>query len=87
MPYNGSWDGRPWTGGLAERVAEAAAVYRPRHPERLAFYRVLEEHLQDYLNDYEERFEPKYGPLRPVVPRAAEAFLECGRPRSFGRRC
>ena len=54
-------------------------VYRPRHPERTAFYRLLSEHLERYVGTYEERFEPRYGRLRRVVPRTAEAFLECGR--------
>ena len=71
---------RPSTScGLADRVAEGVAVYRPRHPERTAFYRVLEAHLDRYLGTYEDRFEPRYGPLRGVVSRTAEAFLECGR--------
>jgi hypothetical protein len=54
-------------------------IYRPRHPERTAFYRLVSEHLDRYVGTYEERFEPREGPLRGVVPRAAEAFLECGR--------
>ena len=57
----------------------AAAVYRPRHPERSALYRVVERHLDAYLGCYEERFEPRHGPLRSVVKRTAEAYLECGR--------
>ena len=60
-------------------MGERAAVYRPRHPERTAFYRVIEDHLETYLGTYEDRFESRHGPLRPVVERAAEAFLECGR--------
>jgi hypothetical protein len=73
----------------AGRAAEPTAVYRPRHPERTAFYRLLDAHLARYLGTYEERFEPRYGPLRRVVPRTAEAFLECGRLKSgFARiRC
>ena len=60
-------------------MAETPSVYRPRHPERTVFYQVLDSHLGRYLGVYEERFEPRYGPLRRVVPRTAEAFLECGR--------
>jgi hypothetical protein len=40
---------------------------------------VLERHLASYLGGYEERFEPRHGPLRSVVQRTAEAYLECGR--------
>jgi hypothetical protein len=47
-------------------------IYRPRHPERTAFYRLVSEHLDRYVGKYEERFEPREGPLRRVVPRAAE---------------
>ena len=54
-------------------------VYRPRHPERTAFYRLISRYLERYVGTYEERFEPRYGRLRRVVPRTAEAFLECGR--------
>jgi hypothetical protein len=54
-------------------------VYRPRHPERTAFYRLLEQHFDDYVYAYEERFEPKAGPLRAVVRPTVEAFLDCGR--------
>ena len=65
------------------------AIYRPRHPERTALYRVVQEHLDRYVGAYEERFEPRWGPLRSVVVRTAEAFLECGRLRNgFARiRC
>jgi len=54
-------------------------VYRPRHPERTAFYRLISRYLERYVGTYEERFEARHGPLRRVVPRTAEAFLECGR--------
>ena len=40
---------------VAEVVCEKAAVYRPRHPERLDFYRILEQHFEHYLYAYEER--------------------------------
>ena len=62
-------------------VCEADAVYRPRHPERSAFYQILEQHFEAYVYAYEERFEPSSGPLRSVVRRAVEAFLGCGSPQ------
>jgi len=60
-------------------LAEAAAAYRPRHPERTGFYQLFETHFDSYVRAYEERFEARSGPLRPVVVRSLEAFLDCGR--------
>ncbi|MBD3162217.1 MAG: hypothetical protein GF328_08930, partial [Candidatus Latescibacteria bacterium] len=60
-------------------VCESPTVYRPRHPERTAFYRLLDEHFEDYARSHEERFEPRHGPLRPVVQRVVEEYLDCGR--------
>ena len=70
----------PGLGSLAHgRIAEASGVYRPRHPERTSFYRIFEQHFPTYVGTYEERFEHRCGPLRPVVSRTVEAFLDCGR--------
>ena len=47
--------------GDGDRVCEApapATVYRPRHPERTAYYQILEAHRDEYCRTYEERFEP-----------------------------
>jgi hypothetical protein len=60
-------------------VEEATAVYRPRHPERSSFYRILERCFDNYVGRYDERFESHSGPLRPVVTRTVGAFLDCGR--------
>lgn len=60
-------------------VAESPSQYRPRHPERSAFYQLFETHFDSYVRVYEERFEPRSGPLRPVVVRSVEEFLSCGR--------
>jgi hypothetical protein len=60
-------------------IAEGVSVYRPRHPERTAFYQLFDRHFECYLGVHEERFEPRYGALRPVVRRSGEAFLDCGR--------
>jgi hypothetical protein len=60
-------------------VAESPSQYRPRHPERSAFYQLFETHFDSYVRAYEERFEPRSGPLRPVVARSVEEFLSCGR--------
>ncbi len=64
---------------LALLVGEREAVYRPRHPERTALYRLFERHFDEYVRTHEERFERPSGPLRPVVPRTVEAYLDCGR--------
>jgi hypothetical protein len=73
-----SWGSLP--GGVgAGCVPEGQAVYRPRHPEKTAFYQLLEEHFDRYVEVHEERFEPKDGPLRAVVRPAVEAFLDGGR--------
>jgi hypothetical protein len=60
-------------------LAETPASYRPRHPERTGFYQLFETHFDSYVRAYEERFEARSGPLRPVVVRSVEAFLDCGR--------
>jgi len=60
-------------------IAESQSQYRPRHPERSAFYQLFETHFDGYVRAYEERFEPRSGSLRPVVVRSVEEFLSCGR--------
>jgi hypothetical protein len=67
----------------------APAVYRPRHPERTALYRLFERHFDSFVREYEERFEHHHGPLRAVVVRAVGLYLECGGPEGgFARiRC
>jgi len=37
-----------------------AGIYRPRHPERTVFYRVLFHHFERFLAEYESRFEREY---------------------------
>jgi len=79
---SGVLDGAGW-------VAECGPLYRPRHPERTTFYRLIEEHFEAFAAAHEERFEGEDGPLRPVVRRVVDAYLDCGRPESgFARvRC
>ena len=60
-------------------ISESAPEYRPRHPERSAFYQLFENHFDSYVRCYEERFESNSGPLRPVIVRSVEEFLACGR--------
>jgi hypothetical protein len=63
----------------ARAAGTTPRVYRPRHPERTAFYKLFDEHFDRYLWSYDERFEPRFGALRPVVEPTVNAFLECGR--------
>jgi len=60
-------------------VCEPAALYRSRRPERTSFYALLEAHFDQYERVHAERFEPRHGPLRRVVRRAVEGYLDCGR--------
>jgi len=57
-----------------------APFYRPRHPERTALYRLLEDHFEDYVLVHPDRYEPRWGSLREVVRRDVHAYLACGRP-------
>ena len=70
---------RPASAPLALLVREPEAAYRPRHPERTALYRLFDRNFDTYVHSHEERFERRCGPLRPVVPRTVEAYLDCGR--------
>jgi len=64
-------------------------IYRPRHPERTALYRVLFHNFDRFLSEYERRFEKQYGYFRPIIQEVVERYLDCGNPRSgFARiRC
>ena len=53
-------------------------AYRQRHPERTAFYRCLEDYWQEFRDSYAYLYEKDYGPLRPVVERNVQRFLDCG---------
>ena len=66
-----------------------AGVYRPRHPERTVFYRVLFHYFDRFLAEYEGRFEKQHGFFRPIVKEVVERYLDCGNPRcGFARiRC
>jgi len=54
------------------------SLYRPRQPQSSSLYRLLEEHFERFLVIYEEQYERQYGPLRTVVRKAVEKYLECG---------
>jgi hypothetical protein len=60
-------------------TADPVRVYRPRHPERTGFYRLIETHFDPFLTYYSDRFEAEHGPLRPHVARTVYEYLDCGR--------
>ncbi len=64
-------------------------LYRPRRPERSPFYAVLHHYIDRFTREYEHRFERTFGPLRGIVPKTVERFLDCGLPEGgFARvRC
>ena len=59
-------------------VRETPALYRPRRPEQTAFYRLVRDHFEVFALVHEERFEASDGPLRPVVRKVVNQFLDCG---------
>ncbi len=59
-------------------VREAPALYRPRYPERTIFYQLVRDHFEQFALVHEERFEASDGPLRPVVRKVVNQFLDCG---------
>ena len=61
-------------------MGHGIGAYRPRHPERTAFRRLISRYLDWYVRTDEAR----YGPLWRVVPRKAGALLECRQPRNGG---
>jgi len=57
-----------------------AGIYRQRHPEHTAFYRVFFYYFDRFLREYEDRFEREYSFLRPVIKDVVEKYLDCGNP-------
>ena len=53
-------------------------TYRQRHPENSAFYQCLENYWPEFKETYPYFYEKEYGPLRPVVEKTVERFLDCG---------
>jgi ribosomal protein S27E len=74
---------------LDEKLPAVTGVYRPRHPERTALYRVLFHYFDRFLSEYESRFQREYGFLRPIIKEVVDRYLDCGNPRcGFARiRC
>jgi len=49
-----------------------AGVYRPRHPERPIFYRVLFNNFDRFLAEYKIRFEKEYVFFRQIIKEGVE---------------
>jgi hypothetical protein len=47
-----------------------AGIYRERHPEHTAVYRVLFYYFERFLRAYESRFDKESGRFRPVIQTA-----------------
>jgi len=62
----------------APEVREPPGVYRPRRPERSVLHRLLEDRYEEFALVHEDRYERTDGPLRPVVRRVVEQYLDCG---------
>ncbi len=64
-------------------------LYRTRRPERSPFYAVLHHYFDRFTREYEHRFERTFGPLRGIVTKTVERYLDCGLPENgFARvRC
>ena len=59
--------------------ASAARIYRRRHPERTALYRLVQQHLESWLAVRRES-DPDGGgaPIPRHVERQLRGYLECG---------
>jgi len=70
-------------------VPAMSKIYRPRHPERTVFYRILSHYFEPFLLEYGNRFERHFGHLRPIIQEVADKYLDCGNPKcGFARiRC
>lgn len=64
-------------GGLPRASPPATAVYRPRRPEKTAFYQVVQPHLETWLAPVRAA-EPDSEPVPPFVERDFRRYLECG---------
>ena len=54
------------------------SVYRPRQPNKTAFYQLVEKFYPQFEAVYEQRYQERYGFWRPAIARAVEKFLDCG---------
>jgi hypothetical protein len=73
-------DATPGAATASCRRADARplGVYKPRRPQALPLFRLVQDHLRTQQMVYHERFAPTYGEWRPVIREVAEKFLACG---------
>jgi hypothetical protein len=75
---------RPWHGArelpafVLDAPTAAAHVYRPRHPERTALYRVVQDHLETWLARETDSLDAQAPAVRPHVEAAFRDLLSCG---------
>ncbi len=48
-------------------MEQAKGIYRQRHPEQTACYKIFENHYKSFKDSYEERYEWRYGYFRTLV--------------------
>ena len=59
-------------------MEQAKGIYRQRHPEQTACYKIFENHYKSFKDSYEERYEWRYGYFRPLIDEEVEKYLKCG---------
>ncbi len=59
-------------------MEQAKGIYRQRHPEQTACYKIFENHYKSFRENYEERYEWRYGYFRTLVDEEVEKYLKCG---------
>ncbi len=53
-------------------------IYRQRHPEQTACYKIFQGHYKGFRDSYEERYQWRYGFFRPLIDEEVEKYLKCG---------
>ncbi|MFH1008015.1 MAG: transposase [Candidatus Latescibacterota bacterium] len=54
------------------------ALYRQRRPRSPGLWQALDTRFEEFQAVYDERFETRLGPLRPVVIKRVQEYLQCG---------
>jgi hypothetical protein len=59
-------------------VSAPAAVYHPRNPQSLDYYRCVEDYFESFVRIYDDHFSRQYGFWRPYMEQVIHRYLECG---------